>query len=103
MDQDAARTAKESLELVFLMSYILGTGLDRHTLSVLIAICDLGLKPKALAVVVKRFCMGWRAVLYYCLKSFAKAPEVAPYTLAKNTGLNPNYHSDGASEEACTG
>lgn len=55
MDQDDARTAKESLELVFLMSYILGAGLDRHTLCVLVAICDLGLKPKALAVVVKRY------------------------------------------------
>ena len=43
-----------------------------------------------------RFCMGWRVVLYYCVKSFAKAPEVVPYTLAENAGLNPNYHSDGA-------
>ncbi|KAL8259548.1 hypothetical protein R6Q59_027501 [Mikania micrantha] len=55
MDQDAARTAKESLELVFQMSNILDTGLDRHTLSVLIALCDLGLNPEALAAVVKEF------------------------------------------------
>ena len=51
MDQDAARAAKESRELVFPMSNILGTGMDTHTLSVLIALCDLGLKPKALATV----------------------------------------------------
>nr|GEW27378.1 mitotic-spindle organizing protein 1A-like [Tanacetum cinerariifolium]GEX50999.1 mitotic-spindle organizing protein 1A-like [Tanacetum cinerariifolium] len=55
MDQDAARTSRESLELVFQMSNILGTGLDRHTLSVLIALCDLGLNPEALAAVVKEF------------------------------------------------
>ncbi|KAK9068380.1 hypothetical protein SSX86_012493 [Deinandra increscens subsp. villosa] len=55
MDQDAARTATESLELVFQMSNILDTGLDRHTLSVLIALCDLGLNPEALAAVVKEF------------------------------------------------
>ncbi|KAI7725235.1 hypothetical protein M8C21_005641 [Ambrosia artemisiifolia] len=55
MDQDAARTAKESLELVFQMSNILDTGLDRHTLSVLIALCDLGVNPEALAAVVKEF------------------------------------------------
>ncbi|KAI3743592.1 hypothetical protein L1987_61302 [Smallanthus sonchifolius] len=55
MDQDAARTARESLELVFQMSNILDTGLDRHTLSVLIALCDLGLNPEALAAVVKEF------------------------------------------------
>ncbi|CAI0627892.1 unnamed protein product [Linum tenue] len=35
------------------MSNILDTGLDRHTLSVLIALCDLGLNPEALAAVVK--------------------------------------------------
>ncbi|CAL5435219.1 unnamed protein product [Camellia sinensis] len=55
MDPEAARTARESLDLVFHMSNILDTGLDRHTLSVLIALCDLGLNPEALAAVVKEF------------------------------------------------
>ncbi|KAL7619216.1 mitotic-spindle organizing protein 1A [Lactuca sativa] len=55
MDPEAARTARESLELVFQMSNIVDTGLDRHTLSVLIALCDLGLNPEALAAVVKEF------------------------------------------------
>ncbi|KAG5068828.1 hypothetical protein JHK85_001205 [Glycine max] len=49
----AARTARESLDLAFHMSNILDTGLDRHTLSVLIALCDLGVNPEALAAVVK--------------------------------------------------
>ncbi|KAE8726585.1 Mitotic-spindle organizing protein 1 [Hibiscus syriacus] len=53
MDPDAAQTARESLDLAFHMSNILDTGLDRHTLSVLIALCDLGLNPEALAAVVK--------------------------------------------------
>ncbi|WCJ31043.1 Mitotic-spindle organizing protein 1 [Euphorbia peplus] len=53
MDHEAAKTARESLDLAFQMSNILDTGLDRHTLSVLIALCDLGLNPEALAAVVK--------------------------------------------------
>ncbi|KAL6997695.1 Glc7p regulatory subunit [Sarracenia purpurea var. burkii] len=53
MDPEAARTARESLDLAFHISNILDTGLDRHTLSVLIALCDLGLNPEALAAVVK--------------------------------------------------
>ncbi|XP_050279561.1 mitotic-spindle organizing protein 1A-like [Quercus robur] len=53
MDPEAAQKARESLELAFQMSNILDTGLDRHTLSVLIALCDLGLNPESLAAVVK--------------------------------------------------
>ncbi|KAK3028004.1 hypothetical protein RJ639_039094 [Escallonia herrerae] len=53
MDSEAERTAWESLELAFQMSNILDTGLDRHTLSILISLCDLGLNPEALAAVVK--------------------------------------------------
>ncbi|KAJ9159739.1 hypothetical protein P3X46_025218 [Hevea brasiliensis] len=53
MDPEAAKTARESLDLAFHMSNILDTGLDRHMLSVLIALCDLGLNPEALAAVVK--------------------------------------------------
>ncbi|GAB2289610.1 hypothetical protein Dimus_023919 [Dionaea muscipula] len=53
MDSEASRTARESLELAFHMSNMLDTGLDRQTLSVLIALCDLGLNPESLATVVK--------------------------------------------------
>ncbi|MED6217238.1 hypothetical protein PIB30_015800 [Stylosanthes scabra] len=53
MDPEASRTARESLELAFQMSNILDTGLDRHTLFVLIALCDLGVNPEALAALVK--------------------------------------------------
>ncbi|KAL7097218.1 hypothetical protein ACP275_10G130200 [Erythranthe tilingii] len=53
MDLDAARIGRESLELAFHMSNILETGLDRHTLSILIALCEMGLNPESLAAVVK--------------------------------------------------
>ncbi|XP_042500629.1 mitotic-spindle organizing protein 1A-like [Telopea speciosissima] len=53
MDPEAARNARESLELAFHMSNILETGLDRHTLSILITLCDMGLNPEALAALVK--------------------------------------------------
>ncbi|XP_052199476.1 mitotic-spindle organizing protein 1B-like [Diospyros lotus] len=54
MDLEAARTARESLDLAFQMSNILDTGLDRHTLSILISLCELGVNPEALAAVVKQ-------------------------------------------------
>lgn len=53
MDPEAARTARESLDLAFHMSNVLDAGIDRHTLSVLIALCDMGVNPEALAAVVK--------------------------------------------------
>jgi len=53
MDPEAARSARESLDLAFHMSNILDTGLDRHALSILIALCDLGVNPEALAAIVK--------------------------------------------------
>ncbi|KAL8040815.1 hypothetical protein ABFX02_10G124000 [Erythranthe guttata] len=53
MDPNAARIGRDSLELAFHMSNILETGLDRHTLSILIALCETGLNPESLAAVVK--------------------------------------------------
>ncbi|KMT14207.1 hypothetical protein BVRB_4g075690 [Beta vulgaris subsp. vulgaris] len=53
METEATRNAKDSLELVFQMSNILDTGLDRHTISLLIALSDLGFNPEALAALVK--------------------------------------------------
>ncbi|XP_072962296.1 mitotic-spindle organizing protein 1A-like [Typha angustifolia] len=53
MEPEATRNAKESLELAFKMSQILDTGLDRHTLSLLVALCDRGVNPEALAALVR--------------------------------------------------
>ncbi|KAG9440895.1 hypothetical protein H6P81_021060 [Aristolochia fimbriata] len=53
MDPEAERNARESLDLAFHMSNILVTGLDRHTLSILVALSERGFNPEALAAVVK--------------------------------------------------
>lgn len=45
--------AQESLDIVFHMSNILETGLDRDTLSILLALCDMGLDAESLAAMVK--------------------------------------------------
>ncbi|MQL91176.1 hypothetical protein Taro_023781 [Colocasia esculenta] len=52
---EAARNAKESLDMAFQMSNILDTGLDRHTLSLLVALCDRGVNPESLAALVREF------------------------------------------------
>ncbi|URE40185.1 regulatory subunit 4 [Musa troglodytarum] len=59
---EAARNAKETLELAFQMSNILETGLDRHTLSLLIALCDRGVNPEALAALVRELSPAPRAM-----------------------------------------
>ncbi|GFP87192.1 mitotic-spindle organizing protein 1 [Phtheirospermum japonicum] len=53
MDPGTAQTARDSLDLVFHMSKILETGLDRHTISILITLSEMGLNPESLAAVVK--------------------------------------------------
>ncbi|XP_075510977.1 mitotic-spindle organizing protein 1A-like [Primulina tabacum] len=45
--------AQESLDVVFLMSNFLETGLDHDTLSILIALCDMGLDAKSLTAMIK--------------------------------------------------
>jgi mitotic-spindle organizing protein 1 len=52
MEAAVARQAKESLELAFQVSQTLDTGLDRHTLLLLMALCDCGANPEALATLV---------------------------------------------------
>ncbi|KAL4181995.1 hypothetical protein AMTRI_Chr12g273780 [Amborella trichopoda] len=53
MDPLSAQNAKESLDLAFHMSNFLNTGLDRHTLSILISLCERGVNPEAVATLVK--------------------------------------------------
>ena len=72
----AARQAKESLELAFQMSQILDTGLDRHTLSLLMALCDRGANPEALAALVREL-------------SSAAPPSAAATAPASNTTAAP--------------
>ena len=42
------------MENIYEVSNILNTGLDRETLSILVNLCEAGVNPEALAVVVKK-------------------------------------------------
>lgn len=53
MDPASIQRAREALDLAHLMSSLLNTGLDRHTLALLIALCERGINPEALAALVK--------------------------------------------------
>ena len=53
MDGVAMQRARESLDAVHMMSNLLGAGLDRQTLAILVALCEHGVNPQALAAVVK--------------------------------------------------
>lgn len=53
MDSVAMQRARESLDIVHMMSNLLGAGLDRQTLAILVALCEHGVNPEALAAVVK--------------------------------------------------
>jgi mitotic-spindle organizing protein 1 len=45
--------ARETMDIIYEVSRILNTGLDRHTLSILVGLCEAGVNPEALAAVVK--------------------------------------------------
>lgn len=48
-----AQKATEALDILFEISNILDTGLDKETLSILVGLCESGINPEALAAVVK--------------------------------------------------
>lgn len=45
--------ANDTVEVVYEISKLLNTGLDRETLTILIGLCECGVNPEALAAVVK--------------------------------------------------
>lgn len=45
--------AKETIDILYEISQLLNTGLDRTTLSLLVSLCENGVNPEALASVVK--------------------------------------------------
>ena len=45
--------AKEAIEILYEISKLLNTGLDRTSLSILVSLCEIGVNPEALAAVVK--------------------------------------------------
>jgi mitotic-spindle organizing protein 1 len=43
----------DSMDALYEISLLLNTGLDRQTLSVLVSLCEAGVNPEALALVVQ--------------------------------------------------
>ncbi|KAI7902979.1 mitotic-spindle organizing gamma-tubulin ring associated-domain-containing protein [Cokeromyces recurvatus] len=44
---------KETVDLLYEMSNMLNTGLDRETIGLCISLCERGVNPEALATVIK--------------------------------------------------
>lgn len=56
------RDSKESMDLLYEMSLLLNTGLDRETLALAMSLCEQGVNPEALAQVVRELKRESRAV-----------------------------------------
>jgi len=69
-----------SLELAFQMSNILEAGVDRHTLSLLIALCDRGVNPEALAALVRELSLA---------PATAQAPQQDPVAASNPRSRQP--------------
>lgn len=54
MDHVALQEANEALDTIHQISQILDTGLDKETLSILIALCESGVNPEV-AIVTHEF------------------------------------------------
>lgn len=54
-DNDAAKssTAKETLDILMEISSLLNTGLDSDTLAICVRLCESGINPEALALVIQ--------------------------------------------------
>jgi len=54
-DSDAAKsnTAKETLDILMEISSLLNTGLDADTLAICVRLCESGINPEALALVIQ--------------------------------------------------
>jgi len=53
MQPPRVQQAKETLDILSELSRLLNCGIDRETLSILVALCENGVNPEALAAVVK--------------------------------------------------
>ncbi|KAL6613588.1 mitotic-spindle organizing gamma-tubulin ring associated-domain-containing protein [Neocallimastix sp. 'constans'] len=53
MDSEQAIQARETIEILYEISQLLNTDLDRETLSYCISLCEAGVNPEALAAVIK--------------------------------------------------
>jgi mitotic-spindle organizing protein 1 len=53
MDAQSVAQGDQAMDTLLSISRILDTGLDRETLRILVGLCEAGVNPKALALVVK--------------------------------------------------
>jgi mitotic-spindle organizing protein 1 len=67
-------TSQETMEILYEISKILNTGLDRSTLSTLVGLCESGVNPEALAAVVKELRREGQA-LEVCAPLFSSTPS----------------------------
>jgi len=63
MSETFITQARETVDILFEISQLLNTGLDRETLSVCISLCEAGVNPEALAAVVKELRRESQAIL----------------------------------------
>ena len=61
-------SASQTVDVVYQLSLLLNTGLDRSTVALLIGLCECGVNPEALATVVRE------------LRSEAEATQLRPST-----------------------
>ncbi|KAF6262254.1 mitotic-spindle organizing gamma-tubulin ring associated-domain-containing protein, partial [Scenedesmus sp. NREL 46B-D3] len=53
MDVQSLAQGDKAMDTLFSISRILDTGLDRETLRILVGLCEAGVNPEALALIVK--------------------------------------------------
>ncbi|CAG8572666.1 17758_t:CDS:2 [Cetraspora pellucida] len=53
MEDSKIQEARETMDILYEISTILNTGLDRETLSLCLNLCENGVNPEALAAVIK--------------------------------------------------
>jgi mitotic-spindle organizing protein 1 len=70
MNAKSVAQGDQAMDTLFSISRILDTGLDRETLRILVGLCEAGVNPEALALIVKELRREAAAVK-------ATAPEAA--------------------------
>ncbi|KAI9478545.1 MAG: mitotic-spindle organizing gamma-tubulin ring associated-domain-containing protein [Benjaminiella poitrasii] len=53
MEPTRNNEVKETVDILYEISNMLNTGLDRETLSLCISLCERGINPEAIATVIK--------------------------------------------------
>jgi len=52
-NESVMRESQQTMDVLYELSRLLNTGLDRETLGILVSLCENGTNPEALAMVVK--------------------------------------------------